>query len=62
MGHLHPHTGECWTFLNHEIRQEKNLTFGLPAPTPIYTPPKTNGHNGNGATMRTQVNGNHTPI
>lgn len=26
-------SGECWTFRNSEIRQEKNYTFGLPEPT-----------------------------
>jgi hypothetical protein len=25
-------TGECWTFLNPQIRQEGNYTFGLPKP------------------------------
>lgn len=28
-------TGECWTFRNSQIRQEKNYTFGLPEPTNI---------------------------
>jgi len=23
-------TGECWTFVNSDIRQEKNITFGPP--------------------------------
>ena len=27
--------GECWTFLNHQIRQEKNYTFGIPTPSDI---------------------------
>ena len=29
-------TGECWTFANHNIRQEANYTFGLPQPSPIH--------------------------
>lgn len=28
-------TGECWTFRNSEIRQERNYTFGLPSPSPV---------------------------
>ena len=28
-------TGECWTFSNKEIRQEKNITFGLCNQSPI---------------------------
>jgi len=26
-------SGECWTFLNSEIRQERNETFGLAEPS-----------------------------
>ncbi len=41
-------TGECWTFNNQEIRQEKNITFGLghPSPTARHEPmrPAHNGH------------------
>ena len=35
-------TGECWTFVNRDIRQEENLTFGLPRPLPVQ--PVKNGH------------------
>lgn len=31
-------TGECWTFTNQDIRQEENLTFGIPKPTPFRAP------------------------
>jgi hypothetical protein len=31
-------TGECWTFTNSDVRQEKNFTFGLPSPSPIRPP------------------------
>jgi len=32
-------TGECWTFRNPEIRQDKNYTFGLPKPSAIEQNP-----------------------
>ncbi len=49
-------TGECWTFLNSDIRQEANYTFGLGKPSEIQhvqarspvNGHKHNGHNGNG--------------
>lgn len=36
-------TGECWTFPNTQVRQEKNETFGLPTPSHIPEPPHMNG-------------------
>ena len=56
-------TGECWTFSNQEIRQEKNQTFGLPAPSPIHTQEslkKNQGHHGaahHGAGLNGMLNG-----
>lgn len=35
-------TGECWTFLNRDVRQEANLTFGIGKPSPIQPPKKPN--------------------
>lgn len=32
-------SGECWTFSNQEIRQEKNYTFGIYKQSPIPTSP-----------------------
>ena len=32
-------TGECWTWLNRDVRGEDNLTFHLPKPTPMYHKP-----------------------
>lgn len=32
-------TGECWTFNNKDIRQEKNYTFGLTHTSPIPAQP-----------------------
>jgi len=37
-------SGECWTFLNSEIRQEKNITFGIPTPSPIHSVDKAKSH------------------
>lgn len=52
-------TGECWTFLNSDIRQGDNYTFGLGKPSEIHhvqVRPQVNGHNGH-------PNGNgHAPI
>jgi len=31
-------SGECWTFNNSDIRQEKNFTFGLYHQSPISSP------------------------
>lgn len=44
-------SGECWTFLNRDIRQEANMTFGIGKPTPIHTP-RMNGHDHHGTAMR----------
>jgi len=63
-------TGECWTFLNRDIRQEENLTFGIPKPSPLHpgATPKaaapaagasTARENG---TMRPSLPGNQHPI
>ena len=51
-------SGECWTFSNQDIRQEKNYTFGIPAPSPFT---QANGHGSmNGAMFmpHEHVNGN----
>ncbi len=62
-------TGECWTWLNRDVRQEDNMTFHLPKPTPIHhhAPANgnavngSNGHNGHDyaelTTMRPPLNG-----
>ncbi|MES2984925.1 MAG: hypothetical protein V4735_07055 [Pseudomonadota bacterium] len=61
-------TGECWTFLNRDIRQESNITFGIPKPTPLHKPAPSlnaiapgNGHNSYdySETMRPPLNGKH---
>lgn len=42
-------TGECWTFLNSDIRQGDNYTFGIGKPSAInhvQVRPQVNGHNG----------------
>jgi len=44
-------TGECWTFRNSQVRQEKNYTFGLPEPTEVKSTPKE-------AAAKPQLNGN----
>lgn len=33
-------SGECWTFNNSEIRQEKNFTFGIYNQSPIHPVPR----------------------
>ncbi len=46
-------TGECWTFDNKEIRQERNYTFGLGNPSPLPNPsPILHAHNGKSSTSR----------
>ena len=52
-------SGECWTFNNSEIRQEKNYTFGLSQQSPI---PKNNGNGSYIPSMRSGItqNGNQT--
>ena len=49
-------TGECWTWLNRDIRGEDNLTFHLPKPTPIYKKPVIDGVDPV-TPMRPQLNG-----
>lgn len=61
-------TGECWTFLNRDIRQEANMTFGIGKPTPIHEPLPTlmngtanghfNPHEHDKPTMRPLMKGN----
>ena len=52
-------SGECWTFHNREIRQEKNYTFGLynqsPMPQPSDSPQDLN-------IMRPVMNGAHKNV
>lgn len=49
-------SGECWTFLNKDIRQEDNYTFGIPHPSAIHRP----GGNGKDTpAMRPALNSQH---
>lgn len=63
-------SGECWTFNNSEIRQEKNYTFGITGQSPIVTgtgknpyslSADTSGDNGqhHPKVMRSALNGSH---
>jgi len=54
-------SGECWTFNNSEIRQEKNYTFGIYNQSPIPQPPVYHKENGveHPAVMRSALNGVH---
>ena len=49
-------SGECWTFDNKEIRQEKNYTFGLSRQSPI---PNSLEEEDNIPLMRPMLNGAH---
>ena len=56
-------SGECWTFGNREVRQEKNYTFGLYSQSPIPSSPRTVYHAPqdhdlpSGSAMRPALNG-----
>jgi hypothetical protein len=61
-------TGECWTFTNRDVRQEENMTFHIPKPSPLYQKPALdgapNGHAVNGMDGETpmrpaSLNGRH---
>jgi hypothetical protein len=49
--------GECWTFLNPEIRQEENYTFGLPKPSPISALSDKHKPSNSASLMRPNLNG-----
>lgn len=55
--------GECWTFLNRDIRQESNFTFGIGAPSVIRpTLNGAHGLNGHHEPQRPTVGNGHVPI
>ncbi len=51
-------SGECWTFLNRDIRQEDNYTFGIGKPSTIA--PHKSIINGNVHPLNGSANGHAT--
>lgn len=50
-------TGECWTWLNRDVRQEDNLTFHIPKPSPISAPVAIHGGDESGSVISIALNG-----